>query len=39
MFSHYKVKYKEMFLLDILIVKHIFVYLFLYRCLNKGIEY
>lgn len=39
MFSHYKVKYKEMFPLDILTVKYIFVYLFLSRHLNKGIEY
>lgn len=39
MFSHYKVKYKEMFPLDILTVKYIFVYLFLCRHLNKGIEY
>lgn len=35
MFSHYKVKYKEMFPLDILTVKYIFVDLFLCRHLNK----
>lgn len=39
MFSHYKVKYKEMLPLDILTVKYIFVYLFLCWHLNKGIEY
>lgn len=39
MFSHYKVKHKEVFPLDIFTVKYIFIYLIFYRYLNRGIEY